>query len=431
MVSGDTLTLREKTILQNIADQIEEGNRKAQEQRVREGKVLPEPKPTEITPEGVVREERPMTPKKTLKKETTEPVDVNQFVDKNRIAADKVAEQKKTLKSKEAQKQDTADAYLKELQADSKLATRAVGGYAPGTNKPQVGDMTKYGPVVAVKEMGGVTNGFRVQVEEGGTWYQPEQIGGVYYKIADGGKPAIDDFDAMIKNQESDTLDPIRNLPGKRQTMLKQFAEEAGIDIDQITDPRDRQKAVDMMNARNTEKQWDLAKELREKYGDEDQRTMFSTQKKSGQVLSNAEAVDYIKRYFSPDEVSAQFVEAITTPDGMSAVGAYSDGLIKFVENPTKEVLDHEALHAYFDRFVPEVDKKALIDEAYRKHGDEIRSIKRKYNLSKEKATEEWIADNFSKYVNNTRSFSGKIKNLFQQLRDNIKAIFGDKNKIT
>ena len=39
----------------------------------------------------------------------------------------------------------------------------------------------------------------------------------------------------------------------------------------------------------------------------------------------------------------------ITTEDGYKALGMYKDKLITFAKNPSKNTIDHEAFHAYFD----------------------------------------------------------------------------------
>lgn len=77
-------------------------------------------------------------------------------------------------------------------------------------------------------------------------------------------------MDDLINKKQEFVPDPLANIAknGRRNEYLKTFSEELGIDIEQITDPVDRQKMADMVNARNSDKQWDLAKELWEKYGD-------------------------------------------------------------------------------------------------------------------------------------------------------------------
>lgn len=91
--------------------------------------------------------------------------------------------------------------------------------------------------------------------------------------------------------------------------------------------------------------------------------------------------------------MSAKFVEGMTTPEGRTALGAYADGLIEFTKNPTKELLDHEALHAYIDKFTDTTRRDAVYKAAQEKHALEIGGIQKKYGISKLEATEEWIAD--------------------------------------
>lgn len=83
----------------------------------------------------------------------------------------------------------------------------------------------------------------------------------------------------------------------------------------------------------------------------------------------------------------------MTTPEGRTALGAYADGLIEFTKNPTKELLDHEALHAYIDKFTDTTRRDAVYKAAQEKHALEIGGIQKKYGISKAEATEEWIAD--------------------------------------
>ena len=81
---------------------------------------------------------------------------------------------------------------------------------------------------------------------------------------------------------------------------------------------------------------------------------------KNTPLLTSAqkEAQARVQRYFRNEEIGTKFVKNITTEDGYKALGMYKDKLITFAKNPSKNTIDHEAFHAYFDIALGKQEKK-------------------------------------------------------------------------
>lgn len=81
---------------------------------------------------------------------------------------------------------------------------------------------------------------------------------------------------------------------------------------------------------------------------------------KNTPLLTSAqkEAQARVQRYFRNEEIGTKFVKNITTEDGYKVLGMYKDKLITFAKNPSKNTIDHEAFHAYFDIALGKQEKK-------------------------------------------------------------------------
>lgn len=135
---------------------------------------------------------------------------------------------------------------------------------------------------------------------------------------------------------------------------------------------------------------------------------------KEVELITNEQAEAIVRQYFTAEELPVVFMDKILTNRGGEAWGAYSKGVIKFVNNTSKETPTHEAVHAFLDLFVPFEKKQAYIKEAIRdykqdygleKFRSEVRKVHKNYAglISMERAEmifgEEVLADGFIMYI--------------------------------
>ncbi len=332
----------------------------------------------------------------------------------------KMEEEKKIIQSKKT------EAFNK-IKNDPEYVKRAEAGHR--VDKPLVWDITREWKVTAVKETGGQYNHFRVQIDGKSEWMKPENVGGVYGKKTVDTKPPVEDFDeTMRKTVESATTekDPLSTFAeGWKREYYVNSLSEYGVDVGKITDMWDRQKIADMINARSTDKQYELFKEIIEKHGDDASKEMFQSARIAWQTISNQEATKTVLKYFSPEEVSVQFVKSLTTPEWQEARGSYHNKIIKFVDNPDKNTPTHEVLHAYFDMFT-DPSRKVDILETVKRQAQVDNPGSKMTNVD----AEEWLADNFVQYVRGAETFTGKIKKYFENMWNTMKNIFGQGDKI-
>ena len=134
------------------------------------------------------------------------------------------------------------------------------------------------------------------------------------------------------------------------------------------------------------------------------------------------EAQARVQRYFRNEEIGTKFVKNITTEDGYKALGMYKDKLITFAKNPSKNTIDHEAFHAYFDIALGKQEKNSFLGLVQKRH-----------NLASKIDAEEWMADTFADFVAGREAqtgITGKIKTLFQNLAYRFKNFFGKADKV-
>lgn len=145
---------------------------------------------------------------------------------------------------------------------------------------------------------------------------------------------------------------------------------------------------------------------------------------KNTPLLTSAqkEAQARVQRYFRNDEIGTKFVKNITTEDGYKALGMYKDKLITFAKNPSKNTIDHEAFHAYFDIALGKQEKNSFLG-----------LVQKRQNLASKIDAEEWMADTFADFVAGREAqteLTGKIKTLFQDLAYRFKNFFGKADKV-
>jgi len=145
---------------------------------------------------------------------------------------------------------------------------------------------------------------------------------------------------------------------------------------------------------------------------------------KNTPLLTSAqkEAQARVQRYFRNEEIGTKFVKNITTEDGYKALGMYKDKLITFAKNPSKNTIDHEAFHAYFEIALGKQEKNSFLG-----------LVQKRQNLASKIDAEEWMADTFADFVAGREAqtgITGKIKTLFQNLAYRFKNFFGKADKV-
>lgn len=134
------------------------------------------------------------------------------------------------------------------------------------------------------------------------------------------------------------------------------------------------------------------------------------------------EAQARVQRYFRNEEIGTKFVKNITTEDGYKVLGMYKDKLITFAKNPSKNTIDHEAFHTYFDIALGKQEKNSFLG-----------LVQKRQNLASKIDAEEWMADTFADFVAGREAqtgITGKIKTLFQDLAYRFKNFFGKADKV-
>ncbi|PZM83075.1 hypothetical protein DLH72_04050 [Candidatus Gracilibacteria bacterium] len=136
--------------------------------------------------------------------------------------------------------------------------------------------------------------------------------------------------------------------------------------------------------------------------------------------ISEVEAEKMVKKYFG-DEVGVEFLENITTPQGLEALGRYKDKLISFAKNPKENVVEHEVLHAYFDLALTKTEKANILEK-----------IKVEKNFKDLLDAEEFLADSFADFVigrKNVTGISDNLKKFIGDLVFKFKQFFGKEDK--
>jgi len=77
--------------------------------------------------------------------------------------------------------------------------------------------------------------------------------------------------------------------------------------------------------------------------------------------ITNDQVLTIIRKYFTDKELPVNFLDNIKTRDGAEAWGVYSQGVVKFVNNPLEKTPTHEAVHAFLDLFTTPAQKDAYI----------------------------------------------------------------------
>ena len=129
--------------------------------------------------------------------------------------------------------------------------------------------------------------------------------------------------------------------------------------------------------------------------------------------VENEEAEKIVRKYFSEDEVSLNFVNNIKTPEWQQAIGKYYKKTIDLINNPAKWVPEHEVAHAYFDLFTDKKTQREI-----------LKDIMKKEKIDNMYEAEEFLADWFSEYVANGKTMRWKAKQFVENVREDVKKVF-------
>ena len=144
------------------------------------------------------------------------------------------------------------------------------------------------------------------------------------------------------------------------------------------------------------------------------------------------ETKEILKRFFTDEEL--EWVSVNFYDDLIDWIGEWrytSDWMrraLDFVRNPEEITPYHEAVHMYIDMFLTKEEKEKLFDNVYRKNKKAISKFitENWYKVwNTREAAEEWIAENFIKFVKwQDVKLNKETRNWFQRLRDTIKSWF-------
>jgi len=149
--------------------------------------------------------------------------------------------------------------------------------------------------------------------------------------------------------------------------------------------------------------------------------------------MTEKEAYDFLRKIFP--EKHAKFlalgVEYETVNGVPSRVwGKYANEMM-YVYQKNGKVNDrtvyHESFHQYLDLFMNEKAKRELLADVAKRHAG---TLGQKMKSGVRYGPEEFLADAFAEYVSGKKTFSEKIKALFQQIIRHIRQWLGKENKV-
>ena len=141
--------------------------------------------------------------------------------------------------------------------------------------------------------------------------------------------------------------------------------------------------------------------------------------RRSEQFIDNEGAIEVIRRYFTAEELPVSFVEKINTPDGASAFGRYTKGIVEFINNPHETTPNHEAVHAYLDLFYNDSKRRSVLDSAREQSG---------FSKMSDSAAEEWVANRFAEYVRDRTGVIGSVRDFFDYVTNKLRRLFRQTN---
>lgn len=151
--------------------------------------------------------------------------------------------------------------------------------------------------------------------------------------------------------------------------------------------------------------------------------------------LTVEEARSAINSLFTPEEVNIFFDKTLLqdtknlgyySPSGiMPSSGLRRNAVIRLYETGGKvsdRVVYHEAFHAYFNEFVTKAERDAIIKAVKNNPLTAARGLysKEAYPTAEARA-EEWLADDFARYVRGPEKYKGMFRDLWERLLNKIR----------
>lgn len=199
-------------------------------------------------------------------------------------------------------------------------------------------------------------------------------------------------------------------IPSEMESVLNDVAQRAGVEIDN-TDENSITRSIDAVL-----KQDDEVRFMNQ--ADEDLRGL------AGNVERLEEYKQIVRKYFDEKEVGVNFAAQIQTPQGQKALGVYYDKMITFAKDANDTTPEHEVLHAYFDLFVDQKEKSFILTQ-----------VKETQGLVDDLAAEEWMADDFVRYVREVQAGEVKARpesliEYFKFFWEKIQMLAGKKDRV-
>ena len=444
---NDQLNKSEREFIEKIKAKLQAEQMKEKYEKPN-NKALPAPKPTPVTPEGTVKKKNPIPPPPSMKGKNditeTGQKNVSQPTNRIREQAKKEAQVKQLEREKKLQeKQRIKDEAKQKYDSANGVAITNLSDMSAGmqVKAKTFSDDVVYGEIEKIVIHSGKN---RIKLKGNDTYFvswiakqgSPIKTPNVKKKTKTNPLPKTEQLPPREESNQK-AKQPQREVSKKReqsediinnvlsQRWIRNYEVNTILEwlwTDDVTKLTDQQVEDIRKIALGRDKWDDYRKAFDRLSNDMPTDTKFQTKNnianKDG-YSSRTEAKATVRKYFTEDEVGLAFVQNIETPRGQQAYGQYHEKMITIAKDPLKTTATHEVAHAYFDLFTTKKDKKAILNE-----------VKQKQNIKDNLEAEERLADEFASYIKGKSTLTGKIKTYFQNLRNQIKAVFGKESKV-
>ena len=137
--------------------------------------------------------------------------------------------------------------------------------------------------------------------------------------------------------------------------------------------------------------------------------------------ITTKEAIAKVREFPFIEKVGVvlQANKALRTIKGERVWGSYKGAMIKFLENPHKTTVPHEAVHAFLDLMVTPKEKQEILNEVKRRYAGK--------NYTDAQA-EERLAQDFAEYYTTAKAPSSKLGKFFNWLKTKFNELFSKEN---
>ena len=140
--------------------------------------------------------------------------------------------------------------------------------------------------------------------------------------------------------------------------------------------------------------------------------------------IDQTKATEFLTKMFPKGDVKLKLQKEIKTEEGAKALGRYLNKMVEVVETEGKisdATLYHESFHGFMDQLVNESEKSSLYKNINKNHLKEIKAIQKKYadqsvTIDLNEASEEFLSDEFAKYVQTKDTRIEPAKGLFARM---------------